>query len=163
MGVALSLLWLTLCYRDAGAYGQRPHQHGPALRHRNRVVGPASGRNRIPARQRCVHDDGAQVRRKPRRETPVLPGRRGRVQGRLDIAGGQGHVCQCKVTYACADPAEFGRGLQAGVCRGPGGSSVALPCQRGALVRGASGPARWKQMTGITGPTTLPLEFDPGH
>lgn len=23
--------------------------------------------------------------------------------------------------------------------------------------------ARWKQMTGITGPTTLPLEFDPGH
>ena len=26
-----------------------------------------------------------------------------------------------------------------------------------------SGPARWKQMTGITGPTTLPLEFDPGH
>jgi hypothetical protein len=72
MGVALSLLWLTLCYRDAGAYGQRPHQHGPALRHRNRVVGPASGRNRIPARQRCVHDDGAQVRRKPRRETPVL-------------------------------------------------------------------------------------------
>jgi cytochrome P450 len=27
----------------------------------------------------------------------------------------------------------------------------------------ASRPARWKQMTGITGPTTLPLEFDPGH
>jgi hypothetical protein len=26
-----------------------------------------------------------------------------------------------------------------------------------------SGPAHWKQMTGITGPTTLPLEFDPGH
>jgi cytochrome P450 len=26
-----------------------------------------------------------------------------------------------------------------------------------------SGPARWKQMTGITGPTTLPLEFDPGY
>jgi cytochrome P450 len=25
------------------------------------------------------------------------------------------------------------------------------------------GPARWSQMTGITGPTTLPLEFDPGH
>jgi cytochrome P450 len=27
----------------------------------------------------------------------------------------------------------------------------------------ASGPAPWKQMTGITGPTALPLEFDPGH
>ncbi len=26
-----------------------------------------------------------------------------------------------------------------------------------------SAPARWKQMTGITGPTALPLEFDPGH
>jgi cytochrome P450 len=26
-----------------------------------------------------------------------------------------------------------------------------------------SGPACWKQMTGITGPTTLPLEFDPGY
>jgi cytochrome P450 len=26
-----------------------------------------------------------------------------------------------------------------------------------------SAPARWKQLTGITGPTTLPLEFDPGH
>jgi cytochrome P450 len=26
-----------------------------------------------------------------------------------------------------------------------------------------SGTAHWKQMTGITGPTTLPLEFDPGH
>jgi cytochrome P450 len=26
-----------------------------------------------------------------------------------------------------------------------------------------SGPARWKRITGITGPTTLPLEFDPGH
>jgi cytochrome P450 len=27
----------------------------------------------------------------------------------------------------------------------------------------AGGPARWSQMTGITGPTALPLEFDPGH
>jgi cytochrome P450 len=26
-----------------------------------------------------------------------------------------------------------------------------------------SGPARWKQITGITGPIALPLEFDPGH
>jgi cytochrome P450 len=26
-----------------------------------------------------------------------------------------------------------------------------------------SGPARWKQITGITGPITLPLEFDRGH
>jgi cytochrome P450 len=26
-----------------------------------------------------------------------------------------------------------------------------------------SAPARWKQMTGITGPTTLQVEFDPGH
>ena len=23
--------------------------------------------------------------------------------------------------------------------------------------------AQWKQMTGITGPIRLPLEFDPGH
>ena len=27
----------------------------------------------------------------------------------------------------------------------------------------ANGAARWMQMTGITGPTTLPLAFDPGH
>ena len=26
-----------------------------------------------------------------------------------------------------------------------------------------AGPTLWKQLTGITGPTTLPLEFDPGH
>jgi cytochrome P450 len=26
-----------------------------------------------------------------------------------------------------------------------------------------SGPAPWKAISGITGPTTLPLEFDPGH
>ena len=26
-----------------------------------------------------------------------------------------------------------------------------------------AGPTVWKQLTGITGPTTLPLEFDPGH
>jgi cytochrome P450 len=26
-----------------------------------------------------------------------------------------------------------------------------------------SGPAPWKPLTGITGPTTLPIEFDPGH
>ena len=26
-----------------------------------------------------------------------------------------------------------------------------------------SGPPRWKQITGITGPIALPLEFDPGH
>jgi cytochrome P450 len=26
-----------------------------------------------------------------------------------------------------------------------------------------SGPACWKQMTGITGPTALPIAFDPGH
>ncbi len=26
-----------------------------------------------------------------------------------------------------------------------------------------SGLAHWKQLTGITGPTALPLEFDPGH
>jgi hypothetical protein len=26
-----------------------------------------------------------------------------------------------------------------------------------------SGPACWKQITGITGPIALPLEFDPGH
>jgi hypothetical protein len=24
-------------------------------------------------------------------------------------------------------------------------------------------PVRWKQITGITGPIALPLEFDPGH
>lgn len=27
----------------------------------------------------------------------------------------------------------------------------------------SDGPAGWKQLTGITGPTTLPLEFEPGH
>jgi cytochrome P450 len=27
----------------------------------------------------------------------------------------------------------------------------------------AGGPPRWKQMTGITGPIALPLEFDAGH
>ena len=26
-----------------------------------------------------------------------------------------------------------------------------------------SGPAPWKPITGITGPTTLPIEFDVGH
>jgi cytochrome P450 len=26
-----------------------------------------------------------------------------------------------------------------------------------------SAPAHWKQLTGITGPTALPIEFDPGH
>ena len=26
-----------------------------------------------------------------------------------------------------------------------------------------SEPARWKQLTGIIGPTTLPIEFDTGH
>jgi cytochrome P450 len=26
-----------------------------------------------------------------------------------------------------------------------------------------SGPAPWKAITGITGPTTLPIVFDPGH
>jgi cytochrome P450 len=26
-----------------------------------------------------------------------------------------------------------------------------------------SGPAPWKPLTGITGPTTLPIEFDAGH
>ena len=63
MGVALSLLWLTLCDRHAGARGQRPHQHRPARRCRDRVVGPASGRDQIPARQCGLRDDGAQVRR----------------------------------------------------------------------------------------------------
>jgi hypothetical protein len=27
----------------------------------------------------------------------------------------------------------------------------------------SGGLAHWKQLTGITGPTTLPLEFEPGH
>ena len=26
-----------------------------------------------------------------------------------------------------------------------------------------TGPAPWKPLAGITGPTTLPIEFDPGH
>jgi len=26
-----------------------------------------------------------------------------------------------------------------------------------------SGPAPWKPLMGITGPTTLPIEFDAGH
>ena len=74
------------------------------------------------------------MRRKRRRETPVLPGRRGRVLGRLDIAGGQGRVSQCEVTNASGKPAELGCDLEAGVGCGAGRSRLTLPRQRGALV-----------------------------
>ena len=60
------------------------------------------------------------MRRVPRQNTHVLPGRRGRVQRRPNMAGGQSRVCQRKVTNARDEPAELGRGLQAGLGRGEG-------------------------------------------
>ena len=136
MGVAFSLLGLTLRDRHPRTRVQRQH-HDPARRYRDRVVGPAPSGDQIPARQCGLRNDGAQVRRKPRRETPVLPGRRGRVPRRPNIAGGQGRVSQCEVTNARGEPAEFGRGPQAGVGRGAGRTRCTLPRQRGALVREA--------------------------
>ena len=138
MGVAFSLLRLTLGDRHADARGQRRHQQGPARRCRDRVVGPAPGRDQIPARQCGLRNGGAQVRRVPGQNTPVLPGRRGRVQRRPNIASGQGRVSQRKVTNARGEPAELGRGLQAGLGRGAGRSCVTLPRQRGALMREAN-------------------------
>ena len=78
------------------------------------------------------------MRRVPRQNTPVLPGRRGRVQRRPDIAGGQGRVCQRKITNARGEPAELGRELQTGLGRGAGRNGVTLQRKHGALMREAS-------------------------
>ena len=97
-----------------------------------------AGRDQIPARQCGLRTEGAQVRREPRQNTPVLPGRRGRVQCRPSIAGGQGRVCQRKVTNARGEPAELGSRLQAGLGRGAGGTCLTLPRERRALMREAN-------------------------
>ena len=55
VGVAFGLFGLTLRDRDAGARRQRQRQV-PAARRRDGVVGPASGRDQIPARQRDLGD-----------------------------------------------------------------------------------------------------------
>ena len=136
VGVAFGLLGLTLCDRHPCARGQRPH-HDPSRRCRDRLVGPAPSGDQIPARQRGLRNDGAQVRRIPRRETPVLPGRRGRVPRRPNIAGGQGRVSQREITNARDEPAKLGGGLEAGLGRGAGRVRLTLPRQRGALVREA--------------------------
>ena len=113
VGVAFGLLRLTLRDRHAGARGQRPHQP-PAGRRRDGVVGPAAGRDQIPARQRGLRTAGAQHRRRRRRhDTHVLPGRLARVLRRRSIAGGQGRVRQRQVGDARGEPAKLGGGLEA--------------------------------------------------
>ena len=91
VGVALGLLWLTLRDRHAGARGQRPCYRVPARRGRDRLVGPAPGRDQISVRQCGLRVDGAQMRRNARREAlPCSPGRLGRVPRRRNVPGGQG-------------------------------------------------------------------------
>ena len=137
MGVALSLLWLTLCDRHPGARGQRPHQQTQPV-----AVATASSAQRRaairspPASAACALM-GRRCAANPGTNTPVLPGRRGRVQRRHNIAGGQGRDSQREVTNARDEPAELGRGLEARVGRGAGRDRLTLPRQRGALVREA--------------------------
>ena len=65
VGVAFGLLRLTLRDRHPGARGQRHHQE-PAGRCRDGVVGPAAGRDQIPARQRGLRIDRRACRRRHR-------------------------------------------------------------------------------------------------
>ncbi len=134
VGVAFGLVWLTLCDRHAGARGQRVRQER-ARRCRHRVVGPAAGRDQIPARQRGLRFEDAPRRRRLGRGTRVWPGRLGRVQRRRGIAGGQGRCSQRPVGEARFEPAQLGSGLDGRVGGGPGRRGVTLVCQRGALAR----------------------------
>ena len=63
VGVAFGLVWLTLRDRHAGARRQRRRQE-PAGRRRDRLVGPAAGRDQIPARQRGLRTEDALHRRR---------------------------------------------------------------------------------------------------
>ena len=103
-----------------------PISHQPG-RGRDRFVGPAAGREQIPARQRGL----AHCRRAPSPParpagTQVLPGRLGRVLGRRGIAGGQGRGSQRRVGDARAKPAKLGRGFDGRVGGGPGRTRLTL-------------------------------------
>ena len=69
VGVAFGLVRLTLRDRHAGTRGQRPHQR-PAGRCRDGFVGPAPGRDQIPARQCGLRNDGAQCAAYPGARLP---------------------------------------------------------------------------------------------
>ena len=105
VGVALGLVWLTRRDRHAGARRQR-HDQKSAGCCRDGLVGPAAGREQIPARQRGLRTIRATHRRRRLgQETHVLPRRFGRLQGRRRIAGGQGRDARHRVGQARVDPA----------------------------------------------------------
>ena len=134
MGVTLSLVWLTLRDRYAGACRQRVRQERD--RHcRYGVVGPAAGSDQITARKRGLRtEDSLQHRR---HSTHLWPGRLGRVLRRRGIAGGHGRDSQHVVGGARFKPAKLGSGLDGRVSCGPGRSGVTLVRQRDALAREA--------------------------
>ena len=86
VGVAFGQPWLTLGDLDAGPRGQR-HHVPPARGRGDGVIGPAMGREQLPARKRGLRTEGAQ-RQHHTQPTHVRPGRLVRVLRRFEIAGG---------------------------------------------------------------------------
>ena len=131
VGVALSLVWLTLCDRHAGARRQRVRQE--RARHcRYGVVGPAAGRDQIPARKRGLRTEDSLQPRRLGHGTHEWPARLGRVLRRRSIAGGQGRYSQHVVGGDRFKPAQLGSGLDGRVGGGPGRRVVTLVRQRDA-------------------------------
>ena len=95
MGVTLSLVWLTLCDRHTGARHQRVRQERACqCRFRYGVVGPAAGRDQIPARKRGLGTKGLLQPRCLRHGACEWPARLRRVLRRRSIACGQGRYSQ---------------------------------------------------------------------
>ncbi len=128
VGVALSLVWLTLCDRHAGARRQRVRPER-ARRCRYGVVGPAAGRDQIPARERGLRtEDSLQHRRQE--HSRVAQAASVASLRRRSIAGGQGRYSQRVVGGARFKPAKLGSGLDGRVGSGPGRRDVTLVRQR---------------------------------
>ena len=140
VGVALSLLRLTLRDRHPRTRGQRHHQPpaGRCLQGLNGLVGHASGRDQIPARQCGLRIEGARRRPMHGQDTPVLPGRLARAPRRRNVADGQGHDSQRHVAEARGKPAQLVGCLDGRLSGGPGRIRLTLVSQHDALEREAS-------------------------
>ena len=140
VGVALGLFWLTLRDRHPGARRQRVRQER-AGRCRHGVVGPAAGRDQIPARQRGL-------RALRRAAPPPSAGRTLRCCRPASVAScavaaspaARAAIRQRPVGDARVKPAKLGGGLDGRVGGGPGRSRVTLVRQRDALAREAIRP-----------------------
>ena len=138
VGVAFGLFRLTLRDRHAGARGQRSDSQPPAGRRRDGLVGPAAGRDQIPARQRGLRIQNAPHRRRLRAGHSCA----GQAASLASCAvaaspAARAAVANAAVGDARGHPAKLGGGLDGRVGGGPGRSRVTLVRQCDALRREA--------------------------